>query len=187
MKNVIVLMAVVSMMLTGCTADQTALSATQTEQWDAMKIPVNKRICTVYANYKDYSVAQLQKMYKKDMAAAESTYAGTLSSMWYDIICARIKDTYNNTQKMAFLQQEAKRSSLVPNFNSFYKLLSTCKDFETAENLNALANLVYNKSKATIENIPNEKHRHDLMLSLNYSKRIYTMLVVTPEGTVTAK
>lgn len=115
-------------------------------------IPRSKLMYKALFNPSDYTLGQIDAMYREDIIDTEIEYDINLKNMWFSIINDRLVKEGSEDMKRFYLNEQIALKQNLPNLESFYKLLLSCSQFIRSDELFEISDSFSEKNENYIEN-----------------------------------
>lgn len=92
-------------------------------------IPRSKLMYKALFNPSDYTLEQMDTMYREDIIETETEYDVNLKNMWFSIVNDRLVREGSEDMKRFYLNEQIALKQNLPNLESFYKLLKSSSSF----------------------------------------------------------
>lgn len=160
MKKIFYLIICVSVIIS-CSDDKEAntttapiLTKAKAASPDRMRgeIPRNKQIFDILSDADNYSIAELESLYKRDIATIEKDYAANLKNMWLTLLNPKLFSEGTEEQKLFFIKEQIALDNNLAHFTGFYNLLASSKLINGKEK-EIIGNDFYEKNIEAIDKI----------------------------------
>lgn len=177
MKNSIYIYAAVCLLLISCSQDKENLNAgeikgvTANAQIEKGAVPKDRLVYKVMFTPSDFTMEQIDDMYKNDVASARADYITNLKNMWFVVLNKKLVKEGAEEQKRFYIDEQLKMENNLANINSFYDLLRS-SSFTESEKFD-LADRFSVKNKAVVDELCSDdaKLKAEKITELTYAKR----------------
>lgn len=177
MKNNVCQILMLSLFLiAGCSKEQAEESAvasrsTTNAQIEKGAVPKDRLVYKVMFTPSDFTMEQIDEMYKDDVASARADYMTNLKNMWFVVLNKKLAKEGAEEQKRFYIDEQLKMENNLANINSFYDLLRS-SSFTESEKFD-LADRFSAKNKTVVERLYSDdaKMKAEKITELTYAKR----------------
>jgi len=158
MKNFTYLVACICLLFASCTQEKESVNdgnekgATAATQVEKGAVPRDRIVYKVMFRQDDFSLNQLDEMYREDVLNASGDFETNLKNMWFIVLNKKLVDQGSDKQKQFYINEQLKMDSNLPNIDSFYKLLLSSSFLTETEQV-AVSARFNGKNKKVIENV----------------------------------
>lgn len=177
MKKAILYIGILAAGLTGCSDEKDIITNNVEPNAAVLKsdrlkgeIPEDRQVNSVLANPDDFSLSDLDKLYKENVPDVDDN----LKNMWLGFINPRLLKEGTEEQKLYYISEQLALENSLADFSGFYNLLRSSKKINREEK-DRLADAFYSKNLKVIEAIQwkDAKSKQAKQTELVYAKRIY--------------
>ena len=115
-------------------------------------VPRSKLVYKVMSNPSEYSLEQMDTMYREDIVTTASDYDVNLKNMWYIFINKKLVESGSEELKRFYLNEQIALKQNLPNLESFYKLLKSSSSFMHYTEVYAVAENFTKKNESYVNN-----------------------------------
>ncbi len=134
-------------------------------------VPQNKLVYKVMSNSSEYTLEDMDTMYRQDIAITASDYDVNLKNMWYIFINDKLIEGGSEELKRFYLNEQIVLKQNLPNLESFYRLLLSCTSFMNSSELFETSKKFADKNESYIQNDiqwSDEAKKKSKMMNLHY-------------------